>query len=180
MKRLGFSAKEEQYVEGNKLSLQTVASVYHVNPTMVGLLDNANYSNVREFRRMLYGETLGPRLSELEQKINMFLLPMLGVDTDKTYVEFNTEQQLRGSFEEQAAVFSTAVGGPWLTINEARAKQNLPAIEGGDELIKPKNLYQNGEQGDQIDPNSGTGADTGDAASNQDSPTDEGDNSSEN
>ena len=163
LKRLGFSAKEEQYVEGNKLSLQTVASVYHVNPTMVGLLDNANYSNVREFRRMLYGETLGPRLMELEQKINSFLLPLLDVDTDKVYVEFNTEQQLRGSFEEQAQVFSTAVGGPWLTINEARAKQNLPAIEGGDELIRPKNLYQNGEQGDEVDPNADPNASGEDA-----------------
>ncbi|QOC55702.1 portal protein [Gordonia phage Archimedes] len=151
LERIGFSAKEEQYVEGNKLSLQTVASVFHVNPTMVGLLDNANYSNVREFRRMLYGETLGPRLADLEQKFNEFLLPMLGADPDKTYVEFNVEQRLRGSFEEQAQVFSTAVGGPWLTINEARAKQNLPSIEGGDELIRPKNLYQNGEQGEEVE-----------------------------
>lgn len=151
LERLGFSAKEEQYVEGNKLSLQTVASVFHVNPTMVGLLDNANYSNVREFRRMLYGETLGPRLAELEQKMNGFLLPLLGVDPDTTYIEFNVEQRLRGSFEEQAAVFSTAVGGPWLTINEARAKQNLPSVDGGDELIRPKNLYQNGEQGAEVE-----------------------------
>ena len=146
LKRLGFSAKEEQYVEGNKLSLQTVASVYHVNPTMVGLLDNANYSNVREFRRMLYGETLGPRIVELQQRINAFLLPLLGVDPDQTYCEFNIESQLRGSIEEQAKVFSTSVGGPWLTINEARAMQNLPAVEGGDELIKPLNVTQNGDQ----------------------------------
>lgn len=49
-----FSAKDEQFVEATKLSLSTVAQVYFVNPTMVGLLDNANYSNVREFRRALY------------------------------------------------------------------------------------------------------------------------------
>lgn len=151
LERIGFSAKEEQYVEGNKLSLQTVASVFHVNPTMVGLLDNANYSNVREFRRMLYGETLGPRLAEIEQKLNEYLLPLLGADPDTTYVEFDVEQRLKGSFEEQAQVFSTAIGGPWLTINEGRAKQNLPAIEGGDELIRPKNLYQNGEQGAEVE-----------------------------
>ena len=51
VKRVGFSSADEQWAESQKLSLATVAQVYHVNPTMIGLLDNANYSNVREFRR---------------------------------------------------------------------------------------------------------------------------------
>lgn len=144
LKRIGFSAKEDQYVEGNKLSLATVAAVYHVNPTMVGLLDNANYSNVREFRRMLYGETLGPIIKQLEERMNAFLLPLVGAPDD-VYVEFNTESRLRGSFEEQSQVMQTSIGGPWMTINEGRARQNLPAVDGGDELIRPLNVTQNGD-----------------------------------
>lgn len=145
MRRVGFSAKEEQWVESNKLALQTVASVYHINPTMVGLLDNANYSNVREFRRMLYGETLGPVIKMVEERLNGFLLPRLNLP-DSVYVEFNTESRLRGSFEEQAAVMQTSIGGPWMTINEGRARQNLPAVDNGDRLIRPLNLAQNGDQ----------------------------------
>ncbi|MCF8605144.1 phage portal protein [Gordonia sp. HY442] len=146
LKRVGFSAKEEQFVEANKLSLATVASVYHVNPTMVGLLDNANYANVREFRRMLYGETLGPIIKQIEERINMFLLPMLGYTDTDLYVEFNVDSRLRGSQEEQAAVASSAVGAPYITVNEYRALQNLPAIDGGDVLIQPLNVTQNGDQ----------------------------------
>lgn len=146
LKRVGFSAKEEEYIDGTKLALSTVAAVYHVNPTMVGLLDNANYSNVREFRRMLYGETLGPIIKMLEERMNAFLLPMIGYDDSSVYVEFNTESRLRGSFEEQAAVMQASIGGPWMTINEGRARQNLPAVEGGDDLIRPLNVTQNGDQ----------------------------------
>jgi HK97 family phage portal protein len=146
LKSSRFSAKDEQYVEGNKLSLETVAQVYHINPTMVGLLDNANYSNVREFRRMLYGDTLGPYLAQFEQRINTRLVRRVAARPDATYVEFNLNAKLAGSFEEQGAVLQTAVGGPWMTRNEARAKQNMPAIEGGDELILPLNLGQNGDQ----------------------------------
>ena len=145
LKRVGFSAKEEEYIDGTKLALSTVAAVYHVNPTMVGLLDNANYSNVREFRRMLYGETLGPIIAHLEGRLNSFLLPMLGYDDPSVYVEFNTEARLRGSFEEQAAVMQASIGGPWMTINEGRARQNLPAVEDGDKLIRPLNVTQNGD-----------------------------------
>lgn len=165
LKRVGFSAKEEEYIDGTKLALSTVAAVYHVNPTMVGLLDNANYSNVREFRRMLYGETLGPIIAHLEGRLNSFLLPMLGYDDPSVYVEFNTEARLRGSFEEQAAVMQASIGGPWMTINEGRARQNLPAVDGGDELIRPLNVTQNGDQNpvpaDDTDPaESGEGEDS--------------------
>lgn len=139
MKRIGFSAREEDFVEATKLSLTTVASVYHINPTMLGLLDNANYSNVREFRRMLYGDSLGPVLRQIEDRFNAFLLPKVGAGPND-YVEFNLQEKLRGSFEEQAAVYRAGVGAPWLTVNEARARENLPAIDGGGDLIRPLNV----------------------------------------
>ncbi|MEH6804844.1 MAG: phage portal protein [Rhodococcus erythropolis] len=139
LKRVGFSAKEEEYIEASKLALTTVAAVYHVNPTMIGVLDNANYSNVREFRSMLYGDTLGPIMSMIEARLNEFLVPRFA-DVDGVYVEFNLGEKLQGSFEEQAAVLGTATGRPYMTANEARAKQNLPAVEGGDVLYIPLNM----------------------------------------
>lgn len=152
LKPYHLNAKDEQFVDVAKLSLQTVASVYHVNPTMVGLLDNANYSNVREFRRSLYGDSLGPIIKQIEEVFNAFLLPMLGIDSDH-YVEFNLDEKLRASFEEKAAVTSAAVGGPWMTRNEARAMNNLTAIDGADELIVPLNVAE-GSAGtvEEVDP----------------------------
>lgn len=131
-------ASDEQIVDVAKLSLATVASVYQINPVMVGLLDNANYSNVREFRKSLYGDSLGPIIKQIEDTLNVFLLEKIGAE-EGVYLEFNIDEKLRASFEEKAAVTSTAVGGPWMTRNEARAMNNMPAIEGGDELLVPLN-----------------------------------------
>lgn len=146
LERVDFSASDQQYVEGQKLTLATVAAAFHVNPTMVGLLDNANYSNVREFRRMLYGDTLGPLIASIEDRINTFLLPMLGMDPDRFYVEFNIAEKLQGSFEEQAAVMSTMVGAPIMTRDEGRAKFNLPALGGAaNDLVTPLNVLVGGQ-----------------------------------
>jgi len=143
--KIGFSAVEDEFVEANKLALTTVASVYHVNPTMLGLLDNANYSNVREFRRMLYGDTLGPWLSMIEDRLNSFLVPKVEDDPQTDlYVEFNISEKLQGSFEEQATVANMAVGGPYMTRNEYRARQNMPPIDGADDLIIPLNVATEG------------------------------------
>lgn len=143
-KQAGFSARENEWVEATKLSLQAVAQVYHVNPTMIGVLDNANFSNVREFRRMLYTDTLGPLIARIEERLTAFLLPLLGAPEGQ-YLEFNVEAKLRGSFEEQAKVISTAVGAPWMTRDEARAKFNMPAIDGGDLLVTPLNVLLGGQ-----------------------------------
>ena len=140
LKRIDFNAQEQQFVEAAKLSFATVASAFHVNPTMVGILDNANYSNVREFRRMLYGDTLGPLIAQIEDRINTFLLPLLGMDAASYYAEFNIAEKLQGSFEEQAQVMQTLVGAPLMSRNEGRAKFNLPAIDGGDGLVTPLNV----------------------------------------
>ena len=144
LKRVGFNSADEQWSDSVKISLETVAQVYQVNPTMVGVLDNANYSNTKEFNKTLYTNTLGPMLRMIESRINAFLLPLFGAQ-DGQFVEFNVEEKLRGSFEEQAAVTSQAVGGPWMTRNEARKMRNLPPIDSGDELIVPLNLGVPGE-----------------------------------
>lgn len=144
LERIGFSAREDEFSEVTKLSLQTIASVYHVSPVMVGILDNANYSNTREFRKMLYGQTLGPMLRMIEERLNQSLAPMLGTDSNR-YLEFDIRAKLSGDFEEQASILSTSVGAPWITRNEARATQNLPALPGGDELITPLNVTKGGQ-----------------------------------
>lgn len=146
LKRVGFAAREEQFVEASQLSLQTVAAAYYVNPTMVGLLENANYSNVREFRRMLYGETLGPTLEDIAQRLTARLLPLLDIPLDgRTIIAFDTDTRTAGTFEESAPVISQAVGGPWMTVNEGRARGGLPKIDGGDELNKPLNITKPGD-----------------------------------
>lgn len=142
--RLGFTAREEEWAEVAKLALSTVAAIYHVNPVMVGILDNANFSNTKEFRKMLYSETLGPLLAMIEARVNAFLVPRVTGVAD-AYVEFNIEEKLQGDFEEQAAVMSTATGAPWMTRNEARGIRNLPAIEGGDDLVLPLNVLIGGQ-----------------------------------
>jgi HK97 family phage portal protein len=139
-----FSPEQAQYVETRKLTREEVAAIYHIPLPMVGILDHATFSNVKEQHKQLYQDTLGPWLDAIAEDIVVQLLPDFD-DTEGVYVEFNMAEKLRGSFEEQAAQLQTAVGGPWMTRNEARARVNLPQIDGGDELIVPLNVTQGGQ-----------------------------------
>lgn len=156
LNRVDYSATDQQYIEGIQLSFTTVASVFHVNPTMVGVLDNANYSNVREFRKMLYGDTLGPLIAQLESALNSWLLPMMG-DEEGIYVEFNVAEKLQGDFEAQSQFFQSAVGRPYMSANEARARLNLRAVDGGDDLVTPLNVLVGGQANPQDSAPPGSG-----------------------
>jgi len=138
------SAVDLQYVESRKLTREEVAAAYFIPPPMVGILDNASFSNISEQHKMLYQDTLGPRLMELKQEIELQVVSDFP-DSEGVYVEFNLAEKLRGSFEEQAGQLQTSVGAPFLTRNEARARANLPRIEGGDDLVVPLNVLVGGQ-----------------------------------
>lgn len=134
-----FNSKDAQYAETKQLSREDVAAAYHVNPSLIWHTSTQTYASAKDNARALYADCLGPTIQMLQQRINSFLLPMVGADPD-TYVIFDLQEKLKGSFEERASILQSAVGGPYMTRNEARADSNLPPIEGGDELIVPLNV----------------------------------------
>lgn len=139
IKTFNASFKEQQWVESVKLSRESVAAAYGINPSLVWHSDTQTYASSKDNARALYAECLGPILQMFQQRINSFLIPMVGASSD-TYVEFDLTEKLKGSFEERAAIIQASVGGPWMTRNEARRDNNLPPIDGGDELIIPLNV----------------------------------------
>lgn len=139
-----FNAQQAQFAETKQLSREDVAAAYHVNPSLIWHSTTQTYASAKDNARALYADCLGPTLQMLQQRVNAFLLPMVGASPD-TYVEFDLAEKLKGSFEERASILQSSVGGPWLTRNEARADNNLPPIEGGDELIVPLNVITGGQ-----------------------------------
>jgi HK97 family phage portal protein len=140
------TSRDLQYIEGRKLTREEVAAAYHIPPPMIGLLENATFSNITEQRKMLYTETLGPWLTMITEEIELQLIPDFEPKPEQFYVEFNIREKLTGDFIERGNVMAQAIGGPYLTVNEGRAMDNRPPVEGGDALIRPLNVTQNGNQ----------------------------------
>lgn len=146
IKPFATSFKEQQYAESVKLSREAVAAAYGVNPSLIWHSDTQTYASARDNARALYAECLGPVIQMLQQRINSFLLPMIGADPT-TYVEFDLTEKLKGSFEERAAIYQSAAGGPYMTRDEVRAELNLPPLPDGQgaEIITPLNVATGGQ-----------------------------------
>lgn len=122
-----FSPKDSEFIAGREFILEATARVFNVPLAVLGLTKTATYASQREFHKALYQDTLPPWYELLQSEMELQLFPWFDeepADTD-LYVEFNVEAKLRGSFEEQAGILSTAIGRPWMTVKEGRDLSNL-------------------------------------------------------
>ena len=147
IKPFSTSFKEYEWAQSVTLSRESVAAAYRINPSLVWHSNTQTYASAKDNARALYAECLGPDIQMIQQRINAFLLPMIGADPYKTYVEFDLQEKLKGSFEEQAGIMQTATGRPWMTVDEARSYMNLPKLPDGqgEGLVIPLNVEVNGQ-----------------------------------
>lgn len=143
IKTVQFNSRDAQWAEAVKLSREDCAAVYHVNPAMIWPGSGQTYASARENARALYNDCLAPTLMQAVDRINMVILPRIG-EPDADYAAYDITIKTEGTFEEKISTLSSAVGAPFLSRNEARARLDLPALEGGDDLITPLNVLVGG------------------------------------
>lgn len=135
-KECSWSPEQTQSFEMRKANAEDITRTYQVPLPMAGILDHATFSNVREQHKHLYQDTLGPLNAQIEAALALQLLDEYG-RFESSYFEFNVADKLQGSFEEQSTSLNLAVGGPYMTVNEARKRMNQPPIAGGD-VLRPQ------------------------------------------
>lgn len=143
-----FSPQQTEYLQGRRLTYEEVCVAYGLKPSLLGMgTDTASSSEVNH--RHAYQDVLGPWLRWLQDEIELQLLPDFEPFTSPgaVYVEFNLSEKLKGSFEEQSKSITTSVGVPYMSVNEGRARLNLPRIddEWADAPVQPLNVMYGGQ-----------------------------------
>ena len=138
---LQLSAEEAQYIDSRKLNREEVIAAYDMPPPAVHVLDRATFSNITAQLRSVYRDTMAPitvfHEAELEIQVRGSVRrrksePDFG---DDVYAEFLLDGVLRGDFEERADAYQKAINSGWTTPAEVRKLENLPFIEGSDQLF---------------------------------------------
>lgn len=138
-----WSPKQMEYLGARQLTRKETAAAFRIDPRLVFASDDAI---TQAIRTAFYVDRLIPFLESLEEEIDLQLLPDFEplIEPGRVYTEFNIDSKMRGSFTEEAQIMSSAVGGPWLTVNEARARRNLPPVADGDQIFVPLNSVRGG------------------------------------
>jgi HK97 family phage portal protein len=128
--------KDAEFIEQRKFQRTEICGWYGVPPVFVGDYEKANFANSEQQDLSFAKHTITPWCVRIEQELNRKLF----IRGSGFYCKFSLEGLLRGDFKTRMDGLQIAVGGPFLTRNEARELEDWNAIEGADELLTPLNL----------------------------------------
>ena len=143
--RVALDAASTQLLESRQYGVLEVARLLRIPPHKLYELSRATFSNIEHQSIEAITDGIQPWAERLEAFINY--------DPDLTpagtFVEFQLEGRLRGDTKSRYEAYTSAVGGPWMTVNESRALENRPAVDGGDVLLSPMNMAPADDLADQ-------------------------------
>lgn len=140
-KQMTLSPEDSQMLESRQFNVEDVCRWLGVPPILIGHASAGQTMWGSGVEQILLGWlTLGlrPYLTRIEQSIKRSLI--LPQDRIRIYAEFSVEGLLRADSAGRATFYSTMVQNGLMTRNEARAKENLAAKDGGDILTVQSNL----------------------------------------
>lgn len=125
--------KDMLFPDLRKMNREEICAMFGVPPGVVGILDYANYANLKEQQAIFWKNKMAPLLKKIQEALNQAFIPYF--KDSSLYVEFDLSnvEALREDQSEKAKREETLVRAGLRTINELRAEDNLPPVPWGDE-----------------------------------------------
>ena len=131
---LDLKLTDSQFFELKKYTALQIAAAYGVKPNHLNDYDKSSYANSEMQNLTFYIDTLLYILTLYEEEFNLKLL----TESERLkglHFEFNVASILKGDLKTQAECITKYLQSGVYTINEARKKAGLPAIDGGDVIV---------------------------------------------
>lgn len=131
---LNMKLADSQFLEVKQYTALQIASAFGVKPYQVGDYTKSSYASAEAQQLSFLVDTLLYIVKQYEEELSFKLLNDQE-RADGYHIKFNTGVLLRADQQTQINTLSTAVATFLMSPNEAREKLDLPAKEGGDQLI---------------------------------------------
>jgi len=131
---LNMKLADSQFLEVKQYSALQIASAFGVKPYQVGDYTKSSYASAEAQQLSFLVDTLLFIVKQYEEEIGYKLLSD-EEEANGFHAKFNTGVMLRADQKTQIETLSAAVSNFLMTPNEAREKIDLPAKDGGDQLL---------------------------------------------
>jgi HK97 family phage portal protein len=130
-KPLQLTSTDAQFLELRRFSVQEISRLLNVPPVLIGDMEHSTLSNAEHLAQQFLDRTIMPILELLEDQLERVLLTDEERDAGFA-IEFSTEGFVRADLISRFAALKTAIESGLMTTNEARDREGLPPIAGGD------------------------------------------------
>lgn len=131
-------AKDAQFVETRQFDVEEICRWFRVPPHKVMKLDRSTNNNIEHQGIEYVTDGLGAWMRRLESEFNLKIFSPR--ERGELYVEHNADALQRGDLLTRYDAYGKARQWGWMSVNEIRRRENLNAIEGGDQYLVPVNM----------------------------------------
>ena len=134
-KNVSLTHKDAQFVEQRRALIHDVARIFRVPVHMLSELERATFNNTEQLGAEFVRYSLSPWLTRIEKAIDTQLLrPRRAVYGD-LYAKFNAAALLKAETKTRFETHAIGIQNGIISRNEARALEDLPPYDGGDEMM---------------------------------------------
>lgn len=130
---------EAQFIESRKLQVAEIARIYRVPLHMLMETEKASYNNTEQANKHFLDYTLLAYLTRIEAALNTCLLEP-AERAAGMYFEFDVNNLLRGDSTQRADYYLKMRQAGGISQNEIRQRENMPTVQGADDLHVPLNM----------------------------------------
>lgn len=137
-KQLSLSSADMQFLETRKFNVREICRFFGVPPTFVFDDTSNNYKSAEMASVDFYANSLGPLLKRIEAEFSRKLVPR--ADFASRRFEFDRRGIYATDLTTKVRYQMDTIQAGIYTINDWRAAENMPPVEGGDTLLVSANL----------------------------------------
>lgn len=143
---LGITSQDAQVVQAQRMTVEDICRVFGVPPPLIGDLSHATLNNAESTIQHFLSMGLGSYLEGIERAFDR----LFGLGPNE-YVELDTAALLRTDFAGRIDGLTKAVQGGLMTPDEARAREGLNRIKGGDSAFLQRQMVPIDKIGDLLE-----------------------------
>ena len=137
-KQLSLSSTDLQFLESRKFTVREICRFFGVPPSFVFDDTSNNYKSAEMANVAFLSNTLEPLLRNIENELQrkLFLPSQYG----RKRVKFDRRGLYACDLDSRVKYQTATIAAGLYTVNEWRAEENKPAVEGGDKVLVSANL----------------------------------------
>jgi len=141
LEKFGFNASEMDFLEQQKFGRDKILGIFRVPKAIVAQTDGVNFASAKAAQYTFTRFTINPKDERIIQQLNEFFVPLFE-GSEKLFLDYTSP--IVDDETEKITKYASAISNGWMTRNEVRYLENLPAIEGGDYIYLPMGIYPAG------------------------------------
>ena len=134
--KLGMTMVDAEFMASRAFQLRDVARIFRIPPYKLGVEGSGSGPSMVQQDQDYLNSVISSYCERWKAKVEKFF----EIDGEDLFVDWDYSHFLKADIQTRFTAYRMAVGGPWMSANEARASDGLAAVPNGDAVLQGANM----------------------------------------